>query len=78
MFTTAVDMVNFYLGTAPDGRPAAGTLRRHLADDTFRAVHVKAGPDGSLVLAIGEGEDLPATALLAEDLDVRLREGLGL
>lgn len=78
MFTTAIEMVNFYLGTAPDGRPAAGTLRRHLADDSFRAVHVKAGPDGSLELREGEGEDLPATALLPEDLEQRLRQGLGL
>lgn len=78
MFTTAIEMVNFYLGTAPDGLPAAGTLRRHLADDSFRAVHVKAGPDGSLELREGEGEDLPATALLPEDLEQRLRKGLGL
>ncbi|MDN4642662.1 hypothetical protein [Arthrobacter sp. PsM3] len=78
MFTTAIEMVNFYLGTAPDGRPAAGTLRRHLADDSFRAVHVKAGSDGSLELREGEGEDLPATALLPEDLEQRLRKGLGL
>lgn len=78
MFTTAIEMVNFYIGTAPDGRPAAGTLRRHLADDSFRAVHVKAGPDGSLVLATGEGEDLPSAPVLAEDLDDRLRQGLGL
>lgn len=78
MFSTAIEMVDFYLGTAPDGRPAAGTLRRHLTDGAFRAVHVKAGPDGSLVLSMGEGEDLPATPLSAEDLDDRLREGLGL
>ncbi|MCB5294598.1 hypothetical protein [Arthrobacter sp. SO3] len=78
MFTTAIEMVNFYLGTAPDGRPAAGTLRRHLADDSFRAVHVKAGPDGSLELREGDGEDLPGTALLPEDLEQRLRQGLGL
>lgn len=78
MFTTAIEMVNFYLGTAPDGRPAAGTLRRHLADDSFRAVHVKAGADGSLELREGDGEALPATALLPEDLEQRLRQGLGL
>lgn len=78
MFTTAIEMVNFYLGTAPDGRPAAGTLRRHFADGTSKAVHVKAGPDGSLALAIGEGADLPATPLPAADLDRRLRQGMGL
>lgn len=77
MFTTAMEMVNFYLGTAPDGRPAAGTLRRHLADDSFRAVHVKAGPDGSLELREGEGEDLPATAVFPADLEQRLRKALG-
>lgn len=77
MFTTAIEMVNFYLGTAPDGRPAAGTLRRHLADDSFRAVHVKAGPDGSLELREGEGEDSPATAVLPADLEQRLRKALG-
>lgn len=77
MFTTAIEMVNFYLGSAPDGRPAAGTLRRHLADDTFKAVHVKAGPDGSLMLGTGEGDDLHTAPLPVEDLDARLREGLG-
>lgn len=78
MFTTAIEMVNFYLGTAPDGRPAAGTLRRHLPGNQFRVVHVKAEPDGSLALATGEGENLPSVPLPAEELDVRLREGLGL
>jgi hypothetical protein len=78
MFTTAIEMVSFYLGTAPDGRPAAGTLRRHYADGTFKAVHVKAGPDGSLALAIGEGANLSTTPLPAEDLDRRLRQGMGL
>lgn len=78
MFTTAIEMVNFYLGTAPDGRPAAGTLRRHLADDSFKAVHLKAETDGFLVMATGEGDNLPSVPLPVEELDARLREGLGL
>lgn len=78
MFTTAVQMVNYYLGTAPDGRPAAATLRRHFVDGSFNSVHVKADSDGSLSLATGEGENLPSTPLAANDLDARLREGLGL
>lgn len=78
MFTTAVEMVKFYLGTAPDGRPAAGTLRRHFEDGNFRAVHVKTGPDGSFELAVGDGADLATTPLPEEDLDHRLREGMGL
>ncbi|HET8878122.1 MAG TPA: hypothetical protein VFN00_01605 [Arthrobacter sp.] len=78
MIVTAVEMVNFYLGSAPDGRPAAATLRRHLADGTSHAVHVKAEPDGSLELRAGEGEDQTAAALRPEDLDASLRKGLGL
>jgi hypothetical protein len=78
MFTTAIEMVAFYLGSAPDGRPAAGTLRRHSADGTFRSVHIKAGTDGSLEIANG-GDAQPApVALRPEDLEDRLRQGLGL
>lgn len=78
MFTTAIEMVRYYLGTAPDGRPAAGTLRRHLADGTFHSVHVKAAPDGSLEVVTGD-EPQPAPAPLGpEDLEDRMRQGLGL
>ncbi|MFF1251079.1 hypothetical protein ACFVYC_01075 [Pseudarthrobacter sp. NPDC058329] len=78
MFTTAVEMVSFYLGTAPDGRPAAGTLRRHVADGTFHAVHIKAAADGSLEIATGDAAQPARTALRPEDLEDRLRQGLGL
>jgi hypothetical protein len=78
MFLTAVQMVNYYLGTAPDGLPAAATLRRHFADGTSRAVNVKADPDRSLSLALGDGENLPSAPLAKDELDARLREGLGL
>lgn len=78
MFTTAIEMVRFYLGTAPDGLPAAGTLRRHLADGTFHAVHVKAAADGSLEIVTGDDAQPAPAALGAEDLKDRLRRGLGL
>ncbi|OAE02476.1 hypothetical protein [Arthrobacter sp. OY3WO11] len=78
MFTTAVEMVSFYLGTAPDGRPAAGTLRRHVADGTFHSVHIKAGADGSLEIVNGDDAHPAPVALRPEDLEDRLRQGLGL
>lgn len=78
MFSTAIEMVRFYLGTAPDGRPAAGTLRRHVADGTFHAVHVKAAPDGSLEIVTGDDAQPAPAALGTEDLEDRLRQGLGL
>jgi len=78
MFTTAVEMVAFYLGTAPDGRPAAGTVRRHLSDGTFHAVHVKAAPDGSLEIVTGDDAQPAPAALGPDDLEDRLRQGLGL
>jgi hypothetical protein len=78
MFKTAIEMATFYLGSAPDGLPAAVTLRRHLADGSFHAVHVKAGQDGSLELAAGEGEGLATEALPAGELENRVRKGLGL
>ncbi|MFP5312471.1 MAG: hypothetical protein ACLGH7_08715 [Actinomycetes bacterium] len=78
MFTTAIEMVRFYLGTSPDGRPAAGTLRRHLADGTFHAVHVKTAPDGSLEIVTGDDAQPAPAALGPEDLEDRLRQGLGL
>jgi hypothetical protein len=78
MFKTAIEMVTFYLGSAPDGRPAAATLRRHLADKSFRSVHVKAGQDGSLEMATGDGEGLATESLPADELENRVRKGLGL
>lgn len=78
MFTTAIEMVRFYLGTAPDGRPAAATLRRHRADNTFHAVHVKTAPDGSLEIVTGDDAQPAPAALGAEHLEDRLRQGLGL
>ncbi|MDP5227046.1 MULTISPECIES: hypothetical protein [Arthrobacter] len=78
MFTTAIEMVNYYLGTSPDGLPAAATLRRHLGDKRSHAVHLKAEPDGSLAIAHGEGEDLPSAPVAKSDLGLKIREGLSL
>ncbi|MFJ6155366.1 hypothetical protein ACIQF8_00325 [Pseudarthrobacter sp. NPDC092184] len=78
MFTTAVAMVGFYLDTAPDGRPAAGTLRRHVADGTFHSVHIKAEADGSLEIVNGDNDRPVPAALRPEELEERLRQGLGL
>ncbi|MDQ1055301.1 hypothetical protein QE394_003229 [Arthrobacter sp. SORGH_AS 212] len=78
MFTTAVEMVTFYLGTAPDGRPAAGTVRRHLADGTFHSVHVKTEADGSLEIVAGDDAKPSPAPLPSEDLEDQLRRGLGL
>jgi hypothetical protein len=64
LLSGALAVARRYLESAPDGRPAAVSITRHVAGSEPRSAHLKAAEDGTFELAVGR-EDRPAARAVA-------------